>query len=249
MRILATILLLSLASCGGGAPARPTVLEPPPQALAAWKPSLHLADTALSGGAPAIALQISDQLLVKDPRDVGALVRRGDALTALGRDGEAASSYALAIKTEPDNGRALIGLGRESLSRDPAAAESQFARAVALDPGNAGALSDLGVARDLQGHHAAAQDAYRLALGAAPASVAVQVNLGLSLALTGDAAGAVRLLRPLATAPDAAPKIRQDLALALTLSGRRNEAEAMMAGDLPPDQLHSALDGFEALRP
>lgn len=249
MRILTVTLLLILASCGERSPAGTALLEPPAPALASWKPTLHLADTALSGGAPAIALQVSDQLLAKDPRDTGALVRRGDALTALGRGSEAVVNYTMAIEVEPKNGRALVGLGRVRLSQDPAVAETLFARMTTLDPKDAVALSDLGVARDMQGHHAAAQEAYRLALGVAPASVAVQVNLGLSMALSGDAAGAVRLLQPLAAAPDAAPRIRQDLALALTLSGHRNEATAVIGQDLPPDQLRSALDGFEALRP
>jgi Flp pilus assembly protein TadD len=249
MRALTAILLLLLASCGERSPTGTAVLEPPAPALAAWEPTLHLADTALSDGAPMIALQVTDQLLAKDPRNAGALVRRGDALTALGRNSEAASSYSTAIEMEPKNTRVLLGLGRVHLVQDPAAAEALFVRVIALDANNAIALCDLGVARDLQGHHAAAQEAYRLALSAAPTSVAVQVNLGLSLALAGDASGAIRLLRPLAVAPDAPPRIRQNLALALTLSGNRKEAAAVMGHDLPPDQLRGALDGFEALRP
>jgi len=249
MRRLVAILLLPLACCGERSPAASSLVEPPARALAAWKPTLQLADTALSDGAPAIALRVSDQLLAKNPHNTAALVRRGDALTALGRASEAAPTYSTAIQVEPDNTRALVGLGRLRLAQDPVAAEGLFARVAARDPHNAVALSDLGVARDIQGHHAAAQQAYHLALDAAPASIATQVNLGLSMALTGDAAGAVRLLQPLANAPDAPPRIRQDLALALTLSGRKNEAVAMMGHDLPPDELRSALAGFEALGP
>lgn len=249
MQYFTVILLLLLSSCTQRYSTNSIASQPPGPVLAAWKPSLHLADTALAGGVPAVALQISEELLARDPRDVGALVRRGDALIALNRTGEAVSSYNTAIEIEPRNNRALVGLGRLRLAQDPAAAEALLARVTALDPHDAVALGDLGIARDLQGHHAAAQEAYRMALGAAPNSIAAQVNLGLSMALSGKAKDAVQLLQPLATAPDAAPRVRHDLALALALSGRRAEASAVLDHDLPPDQVRRALDGFESLRP
>lgn len=249
MRYLAATLLLLLASCAERSVADAIPRQPPAPALATWKPSLHLADTALSGGAPSMALQISDELLAKYPSNVEALARRGDALTALGRPGEAATSYDTAIKIEPNNSRALVGLGKVRLTQDPAAAEALFGRVTTLDPNDVAALSDLGVARDVQGHHAAAQEAYRMALNAAPASVYVQVNLGLSMALSGNADGAVHLLQPLAAASGAVARVRQDLALALVLGGHKDEASAMLGRDLPPDQVRGALDAFEALRP
>jgi Flp pilus assembly protein TadD len=248
MWYLMAVLLLLLASCTERS-LQDTIPQPPTALLSAWKPSLHLADTALSRGAPAMALRISDDLLAKNPRNAEALARRGDALVALDRAGEAAVSYNMAIDIEPNNAQALLGLGRLRLAQDPAGAEVLFARVMTADPNNAVALSDLGVARDVQGHHVAAQDAYRLALGAAPAFMAAQVNLGLSLALSGNADEAVRQLRPLAAAPDAAPLVRQDLALALTLNGRKDEASAMLGRDMRPDQVRNTLDAFEALHP
>jgi Flp pilus assembly protein TadD len=216
--------------------------------LADWTPSIGLADTALAGGAPGLALQISDQLLARNPRDTQALIRRGNALSALGRPSEAAGSFNNVLEIDSTSIPALLGLGRIQLSQDPAAAELLFAQVMIQDPRNGVALSNLGVARDLQGHHAAAQEAYRLALGVTPASVPVQVNLGLSLALSGDGAGSLKLLQPLAAAPGAAPRVRQDLALALTLGGHRNEASSVLSADLPADQVRGTLDGFEALR-
>jgi Flp pilus assembly protein TadD len=249
MWYLTAVLLLLLASCTERSVPDTIPLQPPSASLSTWKPSLHLADTALSRGAPAMALRITDDLLVRNPRNAEALARRGDALAALDRVSEAAVSYDMAVAIEPNNAQALLGLGRLRLVQDPAAAEGLFARVLTADPHNAVALSDLGVARDVQGHHAAAQEAYRLALGAAPASMAAQVNLGLSLALSGNAEEGVRQLRPLAAAPDAGPLVRQDLALALTLNGRRDEASAMLGRDMRPDQVRGALDAFEALHP
>lgn len=239
-------LLLVTAACS--TPPPKTVEVAPEVPLAKWTPSLRLADAASSAGAPGISLQISDQLLAKNRRDVDAWVRRGDALSALGRSGEAAASYTSALEIKPRDTKALVGLGRVRLLQDPAGAETLFARCLTLDPHDAVAASNLGVARDLQGHHAAAQEAYRTALGITPGSVAVQVNLGLSLALSGDSNGAVRMLRPLAAAPGAAPRVRHDLALALALDGRRAEASAVLATDMSAEKLRGTLDGFEALR-
>jgi Flp pilus assembly protein TadD len=247
--VTTTSLLLALASCSDRQPASTLPLQPPPPPLASWKPTLHLADSALLDGAPMIALQVTDELLSSEPRNVAALVRRGDALVALDRVAEAGTSYGKALEIEPQNGRAIVGLGKVRLTQDPAAAETLFVQAAMVNPHDAVALGDLGVARDIQGHHAAAQEAYRLALGAAPSSVAVQVNLGLSMALSGKAAEAVHLLQPLAAAPNALPRVRQDLALALLLSGHRDEASSILVNELSPDQARRALDGFEALKP
>lgn len=247
-RYLVAIFLVLLASCSDRPPQAAVLDQSPTPPLASWKPSLHLADTALSGGAPVIALKITDDLLAMNPRNVGALVRRGDALTALNRPGDAAASYTAALEVEPQNSKALVGLGRIRLLDDPAAAEALFARAMVSDRNDATVLNDLGVARDMQGHHAAAQEAYHMALGVTPTSIPVQVNLGLSMAVSGNAAGAVRVLTPLAAASDAAPRVRQNLALALTLNNRKDQASALLQRDLPADQVPLALHGFEAFR-
>lgn len=247
MRYVAITILLLLASCAERLQADAIPLQPMPS-LAAWKPSAELADKMIAGGSPEVALHITDQLLARNPRNAGALVRRGDALIALHRNPEAAAAYSKSVELEPHNNRALLGLGKVRLAQDPAAAEALFARITSRDGRDAVALNDLGVARDMQGHHAAAQEAYHKALEAAPSLVAAQVNLGLSMALSGEAAAAMRLLQPIATAPQAPVAVRHDLALATALNGQREQASAMLAPDLSPDEVRRALDGFAALR-
>jgi Flp pilus assembly protein TadD len=244
-KIFPFLLLLALTSCGG----RETSFnEPPPPRLADWKPSLHLADTSLAGGLPGMALEVTDELLADNPRDVDALTRRAAALMQLGRRREAEVSYRRALAVNGDEPAALLGLGRLRLADDPAAAEALFAQAATHDPHDSAALNDLGVSRDLQGHHAAAQLAYRQALAAEPTSAAAQANLGLSVALSGDPAAAERLLRPLAAEPGATPTIRHDLAMALALGGKAREAASLLARDLPPEEVRSTLAGFQQLQ-
>jgi hypothetical protein len=90
---------------------------------------------------------------------------------------------------------------------------------IAQEPDNVVALTDLGVANDLQGHHAEAQAAYRRALVVAPEMTDVKVNLGLSLALSGSKDEAVRVLQEVATAPGATETLRKELAGAFAMAG------------------------------
>src|SRR5271169_5263780 len=97
-----------------------------------------------------------------------------------------ARSPDMSMRTEPDaDPTAQLVLGRILLRTDPARAEHVFLAALAGSPRNADMLNNLGVARDLQGHHAEAQAAYRKALSVEPSLRAARINLALSLALSG----------------------------------------------------------------
>ena len=58
-------------------------------------------------------------------------------------------------------------------------ARFRFERAVALDPGSAEALNDLGVALEQQGEFAKAREAFEKALKIAPGSLYIQQNYDL----------------------------------------------------------------------
>ena len=211
------------------------------------KPGLNVAIAALSGGSPDLALNVSTSVLSQDPRNVSALVIRGDSLSALGRPEEASASYAEAITADPANTGAQIGLGRLRLRSDPAQAQLLFLEVLQREPRNAVALNDLGVSYDLQGNHASAQAAYRKALGSDPTRRATEVNLALSMALSGQASKAVPLLRPLVAVAGSTRLERHDLAVALAMSGDRDGASQILSADLSPEQVQAALRGYAAL--
>ncbi len=200
----------------------------------------------MRGGSPQVALRVDDGLLAKDPRNVAALINRGDAQTALQQLDAASASYADALRADPQSVAARIGLGRLRLTTDPSAAETLFNDALQRAPRNAAALNNLGIARDLLGRHDEAQAAYRQAIGIDPQMSGAQVNLALSMAMAGRANDATPLLRPLASSPNAGRKLRQDLAAVLAMAGNRSEAEQILAQDLPPDQVSQALAIFTA---
>jgi Flp pilus assembly protein TadD len=228
--VTGAVVLLLLSGCGRGAIDR------------TGTPGLDIAEAALKGGSPEIALQVADGVLKSNGSNVDALCVQGDALTELGHMDEATASYSAARKLDPNSIRARLGLARLRLGTDPAGAETLYLEVLQHDPRNVVALSDLGIARDLLGRHADAQDAYRRALGINPELQAAQVNLALSLAMSGDGQNATRILRPLATGPGASRKLRHDYAAVLAMSGNRSEAEQVLAPDLSATEINQFLD-------
>jgi Flp pilus assembly protein TadD len=209
--------------------------------------TLNVADAAIAGGDPSMALSVSQSVLQTDPTNVDALIHEGDAYYALMRCPAAIAAYQLALQGDPKSTAAETGMGRCLIKTDPKSAEAAFVLAVQDDPGNADALNDLGIARDLQGNFAGAVGPYQQALLAQPGMTAAEVNLGLSLALSGHGPEALQYLGPLATGQGATPKIREDYAAALTAAGRESEARRVLSIDLAPDQVQPVLDSFNAI--
>ncbi len=209
--------------------------------------TLNVADAAIAGGDPNMALSVSQSILKSDPDNTDALVHEGDAYYALDRCPSAIAAFRLALKYDAKSSPAETGLGRCLLRTDPRAAEEAFMAAVRDDPGNADALNDLGIARDLQGHFSEAVEPYEKALLADPSLTATEVNLGLSLALSGHGAEALQYLGPLAAGQEATPKIREDYAAALIATGRDAQARQVLAVDLPSDKVDEAMNGLSAL--
>jgi Flp pilus assembly protein TadD len=207
---------------------------------------MNIADAAISGGDPGMALKVSQSALVSNPHDLDALYHEGAAYYALNRCMDAIAVYQVALTVDPKSAAAETGIGRCLLRRDAVQAEQAFAAAVQDDPNNAAALNDLGISRDLQGNHAGAIQPYKQALLLSPGQTSTEVNLGMSLALSGDGEDALQYLGPLASSADATPKIRQDYAAALVAANRNDEARAVLAIDLPPDGVNQLLTDFEA---
>jgi Flp pilus assembly protein TadD len=209
--------------------------------------TLNVADAAIAGGDPNMALSVSQSVLQTNPNSVDALIHEGDAYYALNRCPAAIAAYTLALHGNPQSTAAETGMGRCLLKTDPKAAEAALEQAVHDDPGNAAALNDLGIARDLQGNFAGAVGPYQQALLAQPGMTAAEINLGLSLALSGNGPAALQYLGPMASGQSATPKIREDYAAALVASGRTGEARRVLAIDLPAGQVDQAINGFATI--
>jgi Flp pilus assembly protein TadD len=236
LRTLPLVLTLLLAACGGQ------------YSQNARKEDDAIAQAALNAGTPGAALQLADATLKKHPSDEDALIHRGLAMTELGRLDEARQTLRQAVTLQPRNEQALLALGRVQLPVDPAGAETNFQAALKQDSVNAAALNDLGIARDLQGHHVDAEAAYRAAITAQPNMTAAQVNLALCLAIRGQGGDAIRLVQPLADAPEATLKVKQDYAAVLAMAGKRDEAEHILSAIMPTDEVGRTLDALTLAR-
>lgn len=241
MRILFALAALALASCAAHPPGSGDD--------AAGAASLKLADAAMTGGAPAIALRVADGVLAGHPTDVAALIEEGAALAALGRDDEATISYRRALALAPGSREARIGLGRLALRSDPAEAATLFGEVLQKRPDDVTALIDRGIAEDLQGEHEPAEASYRAALAVQPDNTAAEVNLALSLALAGHAKVAVGMLQPLATGEAGGRRVADDLAVALAMSGETRAASEILAPELSESQITEAIAAYRELQP
>ena len=204
-------------------------------------PSVKLAGIFLNAGASDAALRAADDALTRQPRNAAALKARADALVQMGRTEDAQIAYAALIAATPSDIAPRIALGRMLVQNNPAAAEQLFAEVLARAPGNAIAMNNMGIARDLQGRHVEAQAAYRAARAVDPKMTGASVNLGLSQVLAGDMNEAVRTLSPLAALDDAPAAVHENLGIALAARGETAEAKRVMARVMSPAEITVAL--------
>lgn len=86
---------------------------------------------------PGQALRDLDRALALDRHPPSIQAARAEALARLGRHAEAERAFAAVIDANPDDPMLPVARGYSRLSRDPAGAGADFARALGLDPKNA----------------------------------------------------------------------------------------------------------------
>jgi Flp pilus assembly protein TadD len=235
MRLIAILTLALLAGCAHG---NAVPLPPTPSArLSEQRPTIQVADAALAAGAPDVALTVANGLLVDHPGDSAARLRKGQAEYRLGDLASAWASFAKVIAAEPLSFEAQLGLGRIELATNATKAQARFQRLAALQPKNAAALTDLGIADDLLGQHELAQRMYRTALAIAPGLVSARSNLGLSLALSAQPDLALQVLRPLDATQFQSAQLRENLTTVLA-------NPVGEAADIPPLQMTAPRQAF-----
>jgi Flp pilus assembly protein TadD len=186
-------LSMAISGCTPTGTAASSVADGTPQSEGV----LNVADAAIAGNNPQMALKMSQAVLANDPRNLQALYHEAAAYYVVGRCQDSIAAYKVALTIDPRSSQAQAGIGRCMLKRNAAEAEIAFTAAVQDDPGNAAAWNDLGISRDLQGKYAAARAPYEKSLLLSPGQLATEVNLGMSLALSGDAGDALLYLGPL----------------------------------------------------
>jgi Flp pilus assembly protein TadD len=104
-----------------------------------------------------------------------------------------------------------------------------------------------GAILDQSGRNADARAIYAQALTVAPGQAAIEANIGLSYAMGNDLTQAETHLRRAQGMQGVTSQIRQNWALVVGLQGRFDEARALFAAELPPDQVEANMAYIRAM--
>jgi Flp pilus assembly protein TadD len=243
---ICTLLFGAVLLLAGCASPRVTPLE---KGVLSHESDQRLAESALNGGNPEIAISLYKKILQRTPNDVHAVVGLGGALFQTNNLEQARQVFLQAERLEPQQLDAELGLARISIrQREFVAAVARYQAILQRIPDCLPALAGLGAAYDLQGLHAKAQTTYRQALLFHPDELGLRNNLGLSLILSRDLRAGISELMKIVDNPAAPAQARQNLALAYGLLGNKPAAERVLAGELPRTQIQENLRYYDILR-
>lgn len=172
-----------------------------------------------------------------DARAANREAERARKALAKRQAAKAVTAAEAAVALAPQNGshRALLGQAYLVAGRFTSA-QQVLTEALTLEPGNGGAALNLALAQIALGEWMPARQTLETHADHIPVA-----DRGLALALAGDPGAAVTLLTAAARAAGATPKTRQNLALSLALANRWQEAKAVAAIDVPPQQLDQRI--------
>jgi Flp pilus assembly protein TadD len=183
-----------------------------------------------------------------DPKDKQTIIYYAAALRAAGQPQQAVAVVEQGLTANPHDVDLQINYAKAlSAAGSYGQALNVITDAVQPDNPDWNALLVKGAILDQMGNNADARAAYTQALLIAPNEPSLEANLGLSYAMTNDLPQAEQHLRKAAGMPGSSSKIRQNLALVIGLEGRFDEARALFAAELPPDQVDSNMAYIKSL--
>jgi Flp pilus assembly protein TadD len=183
-----------------------------------------------------------------NPGDRGVVIAYASALRGAGQPQQAAAALEQAIALNPGDvalsvayAKALTAAGRFDQSLQV------LQNVIRPDAPDWNALLVMGATLDQMGRHGEARRIYIQAGVIAPGEASVETNLGLSYVMTNELPLAETHLRRAVQMRGANTQTRQNLALVVGLQGRFEEARALYAAELPPDQVESNMTSVRGL--
>jgi len=171
--------------------------------------------------------------VAKVPENPRAWVCLGRALLDAGNNEAAERAIAEALRLAPDFGDAIVQLGNAVRDRDPAGALALYRRAVAVDPRNLAARTNLAAMLGMRGDPEA-ETHLRAVLAEDPWNVEAISNYGSLCLARGDAAAARQWFgRAAALAPDD-PIVRRNREIAAAAEAAASRGAAMPGSQSPP---------------
>lgn len=183
-----------------------------------------------------------------NPRDPNIVIHYAAALRAAGQPQQATAALEQAMTHRPGDialsiayAKALTAAGRFEQSLNV------LETVIRPDAPDWNALLVKGATLDQMGRNQEARAIYAQAAALAPGEASIETNLGLSYAMTNDLPRAEQHLRRASQLRGANSQTRQNLALVVGLQGRFDEARAIYAAELPPEQVESNMAYVRAL--
>lgn len=183
-----------------------------------------------------------------NPSDRNVVIHYSAALRAAGQPQQATAALEQAIAANPKDVAISVAYAKALTASGRFEQSLQVLRNVIRpDAPDWNALLVMGATLDQMGRHDEARMVYRQALVAAPGEASIETNLGLSYAMTNELPTAETHLRRAVQMRGSNTKTRQNLALVVGLQGRFQEARALYAAELPPEQVESNMAYVRAL--
>jgi len=208
---------------------------------------LRLAADIEARGEKGTALTFYERAASSSGGDVAVHLQVADAYLRLGYPVNAANAYRVVLAKDPDNARALLGLGTAHVkSGQLDEGLSLLTRAAPLVK-TASAFDRLGVAHVLAGRPREALASFEQAYAIDSRDLDIATNLALAAALAGEHDKAVSMMKQAAGAPSASKHHKRNLVLVLGIAGRGSEARGL-ASDLRGDDVQALLQQANAIR-
>jgi Flp pilus assembly protein TadD len=208
---------------------------------------LRLAADMEGRGEKGTALPFYERAATASNGDPGIHMKVGDAFLRLGYPVNAANAYRVVLEKEPENGRALLGVG-SALARNGEVEQglSYLAKAAPL-VNTASAYDRLGLAHVMIGQPREALASFQQAHSMDEKDIDIATNLALAAALAGQHDKAVTLMKKVASRPDAGPQHKRNLVLVMGMAGKGAEAKATVT-EVSPEVVQSLLAQASTIR-
>ncbi|WP_127751985.1 tetratricopeptide repeat protein [Devosia sp. 1566] len=184
----------------------------------------------------------------RQPKDKNLIIQYAAALRDAGQSGQAVAVLEAGMTHHPTDTEITIAYAK-ALTADGRFTQSLAVidKAIRPDAPDWNALLVKGATLDQLGRNEEARRLYTQALALAPGEAPIEANLGLSYAMTNELPRAEQHLRRAVTMRGANTRVRQNLALVVGLQGRFDEARALYAAELPPEQVESNMTYVRSL--
>ena len=184
----------------------------------------------------------------RNPKDKAVAISYAAALRAAGQSQQAVAVLETSIGHHPQDVEISVAYAK-ALTADGRFEQSLqvLDNVIRPEAPDWNALLVKGATLDQLGRNNEARQIYKQALVHAPGEASIEANLGLSYAMTNELGAAEQHLRRAVQMQGATSQIRQNLALIVGLQGRFDEAQALYAAELPPDQVASNMEYVRGL--